>query len=111
MSTLEKTISRPHNKHYKGGLTKHLSDHEEAITELGELGQTACLEEETQKRKLIQNPSGLGFTWLDNASKRMSFTKPCNVIQEIALTEEHIAREQGISKAKHAAIVDANYLE
>ena len=87
---------------------KCLSDHEEAITEFGELGQLAYLEEETQKRKLIQNLSGLGFTWLNNASKRMSFTKLCNVIREIVLTEEHIARERGISKVKHTATVDAN---
>ena len=107
-STLEKTMSRPHNGHHKGGLAKYLSNHKEAIAKLGEFGQTAHLEEETQKRKLIQNPSGLGFTSLDNASKGKSFTKLCNVIWEITLMEEHIAKERGIYKAKHMASVNAN---
>ena len=49
MSTLEKTTSRPHNRHHKGGLAKCLSNHKEAITELGELGQTAHLEKKPKR--------------------------------------------------------------
>ena len=44
-----------------------------------------------------------------NASKTMSFTELCNTIQEIALAEEHLAKERGVTRAKHAmSTVDAN---
>ena len=62
IGTLEKTIAKPCNRHCRGGLAKCLRDHEEALTKLGELGQSAHLEKETQKRKLMQNMSSLGFT-------------------------------------------------
>ena len=73
IQALEADISVPFHKKYKGGLNAFITDYETAFMELTSILKVKAWEDEdTQKRRLLQNLEPLGMSWLDNAAKTMS---------------------------------------
>ena len=105
---LEQVISTPYNRHYKGGLRQFIIDYENAFMELIILGESAWNNDEPKVRRLIQNLSGAGLSWLDSFTKDKTFEETCTIIRELAINKDNITREKASSKANIITSTNAN---
>jgi len=100
IQALEADISVPFHKNYKGGLNAFITDYETAFMELTSILKVKAWEDEdTQKRRLLQNLEPLGMSWLDNAAKTMPLSEIYHTLRQIALKKEKRYLERSKAKA------------
>ena len=102
INELEAKISVPFSCNYGGGFRQFISDYEHAFSELEQLGEDNWSRDEAKKRKVSQNLTASGFSWFKSAIRTLSFEETCNLLRELAIDRDCVARERANAKANGA---------
>ena len=105
---LEKVISQPYHRSYRGGLAQWISDYESAFAELVELqtdaeGQQSTWScEDARKRRMFQNAqqTGVSPTVMEELTKDMNFSDAAMLLRKHALMQ-HDEQKQSAARNVH----------
>jgi len=105
---LENVITNVFQRNFRGGLFKWIQDYEDAFTELVLLGQKAWEDDDSKKRRMVQNAQNIGMvdTVFEELVRNKTFIETCNFLRSHAIrhdqqNKERIARQINAANQAH----------
>ena len=102
LTKLEKTIETKFHRNYKGGLTKWILDYENAFSELELLKELAWQDDNTKKRRLLNNINIPNTTTImvENMVKGMDFSDTCQFFRGHSIQDDFKTSENATRRAQ-----------
>jgi hypothetical protein len=93
---LENAITTVLQKHYRGGLLKWIQDYEDAFTELVLLGKKIWDDDDSKKRRFVQNAQNMCMvdTTFEELVRDKSFIEACNFLRSHAIRHDQQNKEK-----------------
>ena len=93
---LENVITNVFQRNFRGGLFKWIQDYEDAFTELVLLGQKAWDDDDSKKRRLVQNAQNIGMvdTVFEELVRNKTFIETCNFLRSHAIRHDQQNKER-----------------